>query len=393
MISNTNGGTNGEYHVAIAPRSILQASTLYDAIQEQQTAPRLKTKNGTIVSELDMKDALIGRITRKSRIIHYGKHTETRKKVCPYLFKFEMTDASLLGAGNGHGLRVTCWDHLVPKLYHRLKVGSVICIFGYRWGSYKNVPEIKLNAGQSTILQINLDATNQHNQEEDDEESDAASEEEEEGEEEEQKKSKKGKRKRRTKVSSKKKRKTNSSSFSSSSNSQSILSYLHSRLPRPPMNLIETSELRYVPHRERFDFVGLLTYIGNIKRTRHVPRSTSNAVNDPNAANDDDDVDMNLEDPTLILYDTESGDLHNTDVDASFSEWRWLLFRDFSSTKTLSIKLFTNSRTRLFSNIDHGNRIRLKEIDDDSVGCNDINEYIGEMLCLSNLIMLTDINR
>ena len=369
---NTDGNNQKQYdQVILDPSAILQCSTLVDAIANRQKCPRLKTKHGIVTSELDMKNAICGRIVRKGRLIHYGKIHEKQKRVCPYLFKFEIVDSSLMGSGSGRTLVVTCWDHLCPKLYHRLIVGSVVCIWGYRWNEYKDKLEIKLNAGQSTVLTVDYgkyEDTGNDNivySSGDEEEVGEEEEEEEEGGGDVEAVTRSSRRRKRNAKKSfqsgqrKKKRK------SIDQDDHPALKYIRQRYPRPLMKLVETNDLHLLPHRERFDFVGMLTYIGSTRRTRQKKRVMGGGSGNL--------LDLGEEEQlTTILYDTDTGRLKDTNVDAHFSEWAWLLLRDCSSRNQLAIKLFTNSRP--------GGLERLKQ-------------HMNQVICFTDLIMMTNVDK
>ena len=404
-------GKNGPDHLLIDPSCLLQCTPLAEAIASLQKCPRVRTSNGIAVGELDMKDALVGRVVRKSRLVHYGKYEERMKKVCPYLFKFEMTDASLLGCGSGRPLKVTCWDHVCPQLYHRLEVGSVIVVWGYRWNEYKGNREIKLNAGQSLVVRVNLDViggSGDHNdtsgsesesgKEEEEEDEDDDDDDDDEEEEDANRDQEQGNGRKRTSERQGEKRKKNTKRRRLGTEKNAVLEneenpavqYVRQRLLRPPMNFVETSYLEYVPHRARFDFVGLLTYVGYSRRTRHVSRrrrkeqekekessssstsssssSSSSSSTGQDETRDDEDENPTEEDSMSTLYDPTTGLLRDAATDASFSEWRWCVLRDATSQRQLSIKLFTNSRTK---------------------GCSILETHVGKVVVLSDLIMLT----
>jgi hypothetical protein len=128
--------------------------------------------------------------------------------------------------------------------------------------------------------------------------------------------------------------------------------------------------LEYVPHRSRFDFVGLLTYVGFSRRTRHVAsRRRKQSTEKETEEDDENPTENSTEDDSMsILYDPNTGLLRDATTDSSFSEWRWCMLRDATSQRQLTIKLFTNSRTK---------------------GCSILESHVGKVILLSDLIMLT----
>jgi hypothetical protein len=71
-----------------------------------------------------------------------------------------------------------------------------------------------------------------------------------------------------------------------------------------------------------------------------------------------------------MLYQPNTTVLKDTTVDATFSEWVWVVLWDGSSPRTLSVKLFTNSRKG---------------------GLHRLTQYMNEAVCLTDLIALTTV--
>ena len=276
---------------------------------------------------LELKDAVIGRIVRKTKIFHYGKFVMPRQCKCPYLFEFEITDASMhvsdaeasagpsryveeqLAGEEGweerdkgdeeRTITVTAWDHMVPLIYHRLPVGCVIAIWGHRWYSKGGKPRIKLNIGDCIVALLNFEGG--------------------------------------TKAAA-----------------ANVMLQLHQRLRRPPMNFVPSNALPWVPHGSPFDFVGLLMHVGPKIRVR------KRATNSIERMLDDVSADAAFSEFRMIVLRDGSGNADSGDGDGA---------GDGTQGGDLCVKMFTNSRIESFQSI---------------------HMWVGHVVALTDLVLIDD---
>lgn len=70
----------------------------------------------------------VGRIFAKSRIFNFGRKSVSRSDLLRSPFNFEL----LLGDSSGEQIKVVLWNTLVGAYFHRLHVGQVVAVRGFR---------------------------------------------------------------------------------------------------------------------------------------------------------------------------------------------------------------------------------------------------------------------
>ena len=100
------------------------------------------------------------------------------------------------------------------------------------------------------------------------------------------------------------------------------------------MNFVPSRSLHHVPHGSRFDFCGLLMFVGPSLRARRRSRTNDDGGGAGGGAEDGGSHNSDI-------YDAETGMLRDVTADASFSEFRMIVLRDGSDNGgDLCIKMY-----------------------------------------------------